>query len=691
MKGNTMMAKEYILENESVFIAFEKENGKIVSIRNKQTGTELISEPRLADNFRLLVPLAGYLANYVIGAEQKMSSCEIGDNKAILGWNRLRTTQGELDIDVKMQVQLNMQDLEVRLHIKNNSAYVVEEAWYPILSGIQGIGDPRSTILVTPLREGGIHKNILKDLPINQLGCQDIPNFSYPYPCRHFIYPWGLIMQWIDLHNGKEGIYIGSHDPTCQVTGFHLERHPGVDSPSKMIPKSVPVGIHLSVSKHPFISPGGNWNSPPVLLSLHEGDWHRGADKYRKWALGWMKLPKRPGWVKDFVGWQHTIVNFQSDIILYKFKDIPNMAQVAKKYGIDCINIVGFHKGGIERGYPDFSPDPRLGTPGELKQAIKQAHDIGVKVILFTKAHRAEKATSWYKKELKKYAVKDRDGNVLGATYGYDTLDGIMGQRGQLAVMCPSVEAFRKIMMTQLKNIIELGADGIQLDQIETCTLLCYDKTHQHNPGQALPSGMLTLVREMKELTSKTNPNFILSGEDTWDALYQYLDVGYSRYRGEIDFARIYKYTFPEFVQTVLVDAYDYDQVNKSLLLGHALDFEINRWRGTLDMARDLALYAKEIIRLRKELSAYLLYGRFQDTIGAKVEGKVDYAVHRDQKGDSLATVVVNSKDEKEKVSFSVKDFQEGTIYRPFQKEQTSSMPITFVLEGHQAAVIVTS
>ena len=47
--------------------------------------------------------------------------------------------------------------------------------------------------------------------------------------------------------------------------------------------------------------------------------------------------------------------------------------------------------------------------------------------------------------------------------------------------------------------------------------------------------------------------------------------------------------------------------------------------------------------------------------------------------------------DEKEKVRSSTKGFQEGTIYRPFQKEQTSSIPITFVLEGHQVAVIVTS
>ena len=105
------------------------------------------------------------------------------------------------------------------------------------------------------------------------------------------------------------------------------------------------------------------------------------------------------------------------------------------------------------------------------------------------------------------------------------------------------------------------------------------------------------------------------------------------------------RYAFPETLQTVLVDMYDFDRVNRALLLGYPLDFEIKRWRGSLADAPDLARYAQSTAAIRRELAPHLVRGTFRDRFDAHVEGPVEYGVHRAADG-SLAIVLTNERDE---------------------------------------------
>jgi hypothetical protein len=71
--------------------------------------------------------------------------------------------------------------------------------------------------------------------------------------------------------------------------------------------------------------------------------------------------------------------------INYRFKDIPHWARDAKAAGINSVLISGWHVGGHDNGYPDYSPEPRLGTWKELEEGIKACHKLGLRVYFFVK------------------------------------------------------------------------------------------------------------------------------------------------------------------------------------------------------------------------------------------------------------------------------------------------------------------
>ncbi|TAK25826.1 MAG: hypothetical protein EPO26_02300 [Chloroflexota bacterium] len=673
------MASYREISNGQISVRFDAATGSLVSLRNQLTGTELVSEPRLGASFRLLVPLPDYVANYVFGTEQATPMITINDSEAVLHWNGVTSVNGRLDIGVTMRWRLT-DAANVTIEVDNRSPHIVEEVWGPIVGGFQGVGDPAKTILL-PDDTRDPWRNFR----------DEAPNWGYPWPCRAIWYPRPMGMQFVELHNGEEGLYISSEDASGQTTCFHLEKQPHTDPCNGWIPPAVASGIHIAVTKHPFVQSGARWVSPNSVIWPHRGDWHAAADRYRAWALTWMKLPSPSDWVRDFTGWQHTIMYTQSDAIHHRFADVPALSDSAKKYDFPCINLVGFHVGGIERGYPDFSPEPRLGGEEGLRAAIDDAHKKGVRVLLFSKNNRAHANTERFKKDLIRLATKDRDGEVIQNHYGYDTLDTriIHQSRGRYAIMCPAVKEWQDLIIGETIKMAKLGADGTQYDQICSAPVLCYDPTHNHNPGTALAAGNYEFLNRLRAALDAEGLDFVICGEEPWDALYQWVQIGYCRHKGSREESRLRKYTFPETIQTVLIDMYDFDRVNFALMLGYPLDFEIKRWRGSLADASALAAYAQSTNVIRRELAGHLMNGVFRDRLDAEVAGSIEYGVHRATDG-SIAVVLMNDQDEPTAARVAATDRpSKGRLYRPgespidYRAEQEISVP------AHGTAVVV--
>jgi|GEM_PF-2443612 len=75
------------IENDRYTVCFDPQNGAILDVVDRVAGFSLIAEPRLAENFRLLLPLPENGANYILGKEQRLSRWEEIPNGVVLRWD----------------------------------------------------------------------------------------------------------------------------------------------------------------------------------------------------------------------------------------------------------------------------------------------------------------------------------------------------------------------------------------------------------------------------------------------------------------------------------------------------------------------------------------------------------------------------------------------------------------------------
>lgn len=682
-----------VLSNSRVALRFEPKHGRLVSLKNLRTGTELIRDPRLAENFRLRVPVGELVSNYVFGRDQSLSRWEKvrvgGGWQLSLTWDRVRAISGPLDVPVKLNVFLADEGDEFifRLSLGNGTPFVLEEAWCPIIGGFQSVGAPDETELVSPHQSDGRRFGD----PFNQFP-EALEGYRSPYPTIVWTYPGLIGMQWLDFHNGREGLYLGCHDSTCTHTDFILERHPGIGHMMctfPTVPSHLPQGLALAIVKHPYLEPGETWESPLAVIALHEGDWHAGADRYRSWVLSWIEIRERTGWMADFEGWQHLIINEPNGLVHYCFEELPAILAAVQPFGIDTLNVIGLQSIGAGWVHPDNTLDPKLGTEDDFRKALAEIHRRGGRVIAFMKPHRADPATEWYQHELHRYAVKSRDGIDLRLQFPVDPIDGIRQGPPWAAQMCTGSSEWRDIIAAQVMKLVALGVDGVQFDEVGDCDLFCFDASHGHRPADGMPQGMLELLRRVHTEAKAMNPDFVVTGEYLFDAQYQFAEVAYARANPGAS-PEVWKYTFPEFPRTILVEAYDYDHVSQALLFGSPFNVEVFRMRGLLSDEPTVAEYVAQIIQLRRKLGDYLKHGRFRDTLGAQVQGEARYGVHESDAG--RAVVVWNPTSQEQAVTVTLDEtFPLGEVwfYRPGSDGQAADHPVQVRVEPHRAVVIV--
>ena len=108
-----------------------------------------------------------------------------------------------------------------------------------------------------------------------------------------------------------------------------------------------------------------------------EGDWHEGSVFYRRWFD--RHFPVLPAsWLRSEMAWQSTIMANPEDVVVHRFADLAAMAVDAKKYDVTTFEICGWDIGGIDRGYPDYRPEPALGSADDFRAALRSISKTGV-------------------------------------------------------------------------------------------------------------------------------------------------------------------------------------------------------------------------------------------------------------------------------------------------------------------------
>lgn len=324
--------------------------------------------------------------------------------------------------------------------------------------------------------------------------------------------------------------------------------------PDPAVTGDTPVGLTLAWNNFPFVRPGTRWSGPPIVFHFHRGTWWEAADYFRSWYDTHTTIDKSGSWMVEEDAWQSTIISYPEGTVGYRFRDLPRMARDALRYSIRVLQIDGWDIGGIDRDYPQYTPDPRLGTWEELRQALAECRELGVRVMLFTNLQWVNIETAWYREELHRYALRDPHGNIRGGVgWEYNTTLGLRNQTiYRMIAANPMRPEYRGIILDQLHNVLRLGAPATQIDKLGAVAEFDYAADNPAPRDAALVRGVLETLEAFYHQARADDPAFCIASEVHWDRAVPFVDASYSRFFGK-DHLPTFGHTFPEYRQSCCI------------------------------------------------------------------------------------------------------------------------------------------
>ena len=685
-------------------LQLDSETGDVCGITWKNPRVEIIQEPRLGENFRLLFPRPGYEANYFLSRQQKVSRITVQPDGVTCHYDSLRNAREELKVQVAYHIRAVEGRLEFSLEVANSSPLPLAEAFYGIIGGNQGLINRQDTESLVP----GPFTNLAPGLFRGFSGDYGGGNLGIRYSAQGFQYTgFDLVMGWTELYNPKANVgrHYAYHNPEPRLAAVYYELRPfsktavvGDAWPTAAgVPADEPIGLTMGWLNFPYARQGTS-NLGPVTLQVHEGGWHEGSVLYRQWFDQHFHLRRAPSWLRQEMAWQSVIVSNCEDEVLYRYKDWPKLAADAKKYGVTTFEILGWNVGGIDRGYPQYTPDPRLGTPQEFREALAEIRRLGVHPLLFANIQVADTATPLFREKLHRFAVMGKwasDYSLMG--WGEGTISSHLGlTRSNMTLVSPSHPEFRQLLVEQFVELVKNGAPGFQLDKAGITGGLDFNPDLTTSPDHSLPEGVLLTYQEVLTRAREVNAEVAVASEIYWDRAFPYVDVTYAR-MNDIDMpSAALKYTFPEWTATICAESPgDVNVMNNGMRYGLVWAVQPRHYNSSMDehLTRPLSRYVQELIRIRTKHKELLFFGRFRDTRGAEAKGgeHVRYSVFEGLDGAGKACVVVNFGDAAAtaEVRWPGGEGQQVEILTPFQPDAVRTLPATVHLAPRTCAVIV--
>ena len=641
-----LSANEIVLEDSAVLAAFDASSGALTRLESKSTGWVVERRPDMAVSFRLHAPLPNRRDNFILGQKQSASKVEkVSDHQVRMVWKNLVSEHGGvLPMTFMTTVTLENGALSFASSLVNDSTLMVETIEYPYL------GDLCAPAPDAPLWERHVGYSNLDSHPLYPTFENQKGYWGVDYPMLTAGSQGSLFCL---IQSANQGVYVEMHDPNSPyLLQYTFEQRPGtLESIGNRVPPQdaiagTPVHLEFRTTHFIFAQPKSTVVLAPVVLRCYSGDWQAGVDLYKQWRATWFKQPHVPGWAKNVHSWQQVQINSPEEEFRIPYRELAKVGDECAANGVTAIQLVGWNRGGQDRGNPSQDVDPGLGTWQELHDAIAQIQAKGVKVVLFGKFVWSDISADWYRKELYKYAARDPYGDPYNfGGYSYHTptqLAGINNRR--LAVMCPLSQVWRDIATREFEKLPALGASGFLYDEVfhHDYALYCFDSQHGHASPGYLYAGDAPLATSFHRAADKVNPDFLFAGESPEDVMVQHYPLGYFRIGN--DHTAVCRYIDSHAPLMVAVTGFDdREMLNRILMYRYIISYEPYCFKGHLGDFPLTLEYGKKIDALRRRYQDRLWDAEYRDTLGATVSAGGDsrYSVFRAADG-KRAVVVVN-------------------------------------------------
>ena len=669
------------LQSDTLKVTFDQETGCLTGMEHLRTGLRFQTESGFSENWRLSIPLKHDWPYMVFGRGSKVSIERQGTEAAAFTWDGVEVEGKPCPIRLIARVKVVGDDLECVMTVENQSPYKIDYVWYPILAGVRQLYPGEADDLLAPYLSGALKPQA----DIYNQEWQDRGGNRYWYHCRQmkfFSYPQNWFgMQWMDLYNanGKGGLYLTSRDNDRFCTFFAFE-HERAATP-----------MTIALVKAPFLDPGESAAGPANVFSLHEGDWHTGARKYRDWMLTWCKRKERAEWVRNLDGWLAVQGHVGDYHIEVSYEDYPDWYEKAKSIGLNTLHLhCGVHEQGIEGGNPYWNDwSERMGGKETLMRSIEEIHARGGHIVSFAKENKVNTGLPEFFSRFYHHAIKLRDGGIPHRNYPIGTIDMQLGT-AYLACMCRAHEKWHDFIVPILEDLATTGLDGVMLDEWCSGLFFCFDPNHTHKKPSDQWAGQLELGRKIAAAWRRHNPEHLLAAEEIWDAAYEFMDLSFARGYPS-DYGQVYRYALPWIQRTAELLENDYDYLNHAFACGFIFAFCFDDYHSGPEAYPEYAAYIREVVRIRGDVRRYFLDGEFHDTLIHRLEGDPEIVARTYRLDGKDLVAVYNRRPEPGTFILTLDGLpREWTIREPGKANRTEKAGSVYKgrLEGHRMAVL---
>jgi hypothetical protein len=120
------------LTTDVCVLHLDKTNGNLVGLHWKNPDEEIIKESRLGENFRILLPLQDYEANYFLSTNQKAHFEKI-ENGIICHYDKLINDRQTLNVKVDYKIESKHGQLLFSITVNNTTDQPLAEVYYGII------------------------------------------------------------------------------------------------------------------------------------------------------------------------------------------------------------------------------------------------------------------------------------------------------------------------------------------------------------------------------------------------------------------------------------------------------------------------------------------------------------------------------------------------------------------------------
>lgn len=363
-------------------------------------------------------------------------------------------------------------------------------------------------------------------------------------PPQKLFYPSGrCTMAWSALAGKNGGVYFGRHDADF--------------SSLQIIAAGDGETLTWGIAQKPWIAPGGKWRSAPVVLGRYDGPWEAAADIYKAWAKTWSDRSALPAWPSAQSGWMLTILKQQNQDIYWSYRDLDKVWRLALDHGLTAVGLFGWAHGGHDREYPNYHPDPAMGGETELRRALAEARELGLRTILYANGQLMDTATEFYRWQGNDACTwKPSHEPYVTSIRKFNSCTPVT-----FALGCHGAPIWQEQMRFLARQAESLGADGILYDQVGVATPAdCHHPGHNHaNPGTGWTTERVAFYRQLSAEMRVKNPEFVVMTEGVFDALTPHMawfhgwGTGFASrpiYEflgdGKNDFPSLFRYIFPD-------------------------------------------------------------------------------------------------------------------------------------------------